>query len=88
MLEFLQFVTRRLVKHPEAVVIRQSESEASVDFFINVHPDDVGMIIGKHGRTISAIRTLTNLAAAKHGKRATVELDQPPGAPESPPAAE
>jgi uncharacterized protein len=86
MLEFLQFVTRRLAKHPEAVAIRQVESEASVDFLLSVHPDDVGMIIGKHGRTISAIRTLTNLAAAKHGKRATVELDPPPGAPEAPAA--
>jgi predicted RNA-binding protein YlqC (UPF0109 family) len=79
MLEFIRFVTGRLVEHPEAISIRQDETDESVDFFISAHPDDVGKIIGKHGRTISAIRTLTNLAAAKHGKRANVEVERPDG---------
>jgi predicted RNA-binding protein YlqC (UPF0109 family) len=61
------------------VTIRQQEGNDTIDFFIGVHPDDVGKIIGKHGRTISAIRTLTNLAAAKHGKRANVEVERPDG---------
>lgn len=79
MLEFIKFVTGRLVEHPDAVAIHQREADDCVDFIIAVHPDDVGKIIGKHGRTISAIRTLTNLAAAKHGKRATVEVERPEG---------
>lgn len=84
MLEFIKFVTGRLVEHPEAITIRQQEVDDCVDFRIAVHPDDVGKIIGKHGRTISAIRTLTNLAAAKHGKRAMVEVERPEGSPPEP----
>ena len=71
------------------MTIRQEEAGDTVEFFIGAHPDDVGKIIGKHGRTISAIRTLTNLAAAKHGKRANVEVERPDGStheiPQPPP---
>jgi predicted RNA-binding protein YlqC (UPF0109 family) len=86
MLEFIRFVTGRLVEHPEAVSIRQEETPEGVEFFISAHPDDVGKIIGKQGRTISAIRTLTNLAAAKYGKRANVEVERPPGSPPDDPS--
>lgn len=82
MIEFLQFVARRLVDHPDQVSILQEETDETVEFLIRLHPDDVGKIIGKHGRTISAIRTLTNLAAAKHGKRANVEVERPEGSAE------
>ena len=35
---------------------------------------DVGKVIGKHGHTIAAIRSLLNAAASRHNQRATLEI--------------
>ena len=40
---------------------------------------DIGKVIGKSGRTITAIRTLLTSAAAKQGKRAMLEIIEPEG---------
>ena len=64
-----------LVTHPEDVVVKgQLLSANQVHVEVTVHPDDVGRIIGKKGRVIHAVRSLTQAAAAKEGKRATVEI--------------
>jgi predicted RNA-binding protein YlqC (UPF0109 family) len=90
---FLEYVLKQIAGHPDDVVIEKAESDVAVDFLLHVHPDDVGRIIGRHGRTISAIRTLVNASASKYGKHATVEIagqpasSPPPPAPETDPAS-
>jgi predicted RNA-binding protein YlqC (UPF0109 family) len=37
-------------------------------------PGDMGKIIGRQGRTVSALRTLVNVTAEKHGQRAQLDL--------------
>jgi len=69
-----------LADHPDEVSVTAELSVDSktqqdkVEVTLTVHPDDIGRIIGKQGRTINAIRTLAGLLAAKHELRATVEL--------------
>jgi uncharacterized protein len=41
---------------------------------LRVHPEDLGKVIGKQGRTARAIRTVVSAAATKAGKRAMVEI--------------
>src|SRR2546422_7396432 len=48
-------------------------------FELRLNPTDVGKVIGKQGRTITAIRTLLTSAAAKQGKRAMLEIIEPEG---------
>ncbi len=74
MKEFLVFVIRRLVEHPDEVVLRDASDERTFRYKVELNRDDVGKIIGRSGHTIQAIRNLLSAAANRHGKRAQVEI--------------
>lgn len=76
---FIEYVVKELVDYPEQVDIREIDGERVVVFEVRLNPTDVGKVIGKSGRTITAIRTLLTSAAAKHGKRAMLEIIEPEG---------
>ena len=62
MKHFLDFVARSLVDNPDDVQISETGKEGEEVFRIGLHPADVGLVIGKGGRTISAIRNIINTA--------------------------
>ena len=41
---------------------------------VSVNPEDVGRVIGRQGRIIKAIRTLSRAAGSRHDLRIEVEL--------------
>ena len=65
--------------HPEQVDVTEVDGERVVVFELRLNQGDIGKVIGKSGRTITAIRTLLTSAAAKHGKRAMLEIVEPEG---------
>ncbi|MEN9572871.1 MAG: hypothetical protein RL514_726 [Verrucomicrobiota bacterium] len=71
---FLEFVVKGLVDRPDAVTVTPVEQGGQMLFELRLHPTDVGKIIGKQGATIQAIRSLTQVGAAKRGLRCTVEI--------------
>jgi predicted RNA-binding protein YlqC (UPF0109 family) len=73
MKHFLDFVARSLVDNPDDVQISESGNEGEETFRISLHPADVGLVIGKGGRTISAIRSVIN-TASKTGEHLAVEV--------------
>ncbi|MBI4279232.1 MAG: KH domain-containing protein [Armatimonadetes bacterium] len=76
MKELVEYITRSLVDHPEAVEVTQVEGERSVILEVRVAPDDMGKVIGKQGRIARALRTIVKAAAVKDGKRVLVEIIQ------------
>jgi len=76
---FIEYVAKALVDHPEEVDVREIDSERAVIFELRLNQADIGKVIGKSGRTITAIRTLLTSAAAKQGKRAMLEIIEPGG---------
>jgi len=75
MKEFVEFIVKKLVDHPEDVKVAQVDSEKTVILELSVKEGDLGKVIGKKGRTARAIRTLLTAAAAKQGqKRAILEI--------------
>lgn len=82
---FIEYVVKALVDYPEQVEIREVDGERTVVFEVRLNPTDIGKVIGKSGRTITAIRTLLTSAAAKNGKRAMLEIIEPEGGRRSPP---
>jgi uncharacterized protein len=76
---FIEFVVKALVDHPEQVEIREVDGDRVVVFELRLNQTDIGKVIGKSGRTITAIRTLLTSAAAKQGKRAMIEIIEPAG---------
>lgn len=79
MKEFIEYVIKALVDYPEQVEVREVDGERVVVFEVRLNQTDIGKVIGKSGRTITAIRTLLTSAAAKHGKRAMLEIVEPEG---------
>jgi predicted RNA-binding protein YlqC (UPF0109 family) len=76
MKEFIEFISKSLVDHPENVIVDEKvDEENRVVFTLKVEPNDVGKLIGKQGKTAMAIRTLLTAVAAKAGKKAVFEID-------------
>jgi len=73
MKHFLEYVVRSLVDNPDDVLITETPGEKETSYRVSLHPSDVGLVIGKGGRTISAIRSLIN-AANKSGDHLVVEV--------------
>jgi len=75
MKDLLEYLVKEIVSKPKGVKIEEEEDpDGTLKLFITVDPDDMGLIIGKKGNTISAIRSLVKTAAAKQGKEVYVEL--------------
>ncbi len=74
MVELVKYIAQSLVEKPEAVDVRQSETEEGVVVELRVDPDDMGKVIGKQGRIAKAIRTVVKAASAKGEKPVFVEI--------------
>jgi uncharacterized protein len=74
MKELLEQIARALVDHPDAVKISAITGEKTLIFELRCHEKDVGKIIGRSGKTVSAMRTLLNALSARDGRRAMLEV--------------
>ena len=70
----VEVVVRALVDNPDAVRVTETERRGVTMLELTTAPGDMGKIIGRQGRTVSALRTLVALTAEKHGKRAQLDL--------------
>jgi len=73
-LTVLTYLARSLSNDPDAVVIDTEERRNGVRLSLHVAPEDMGRVIGRRGRTAQAIRTLVNVAGAKDGAQASVDI--------------
>lgn len=72
---FLRDVLAPLLDHPDALRVEISGEGRKRDVLLFAAPGDRGRIIGKHGRMISALRTLCKTAGEKAGLVVSLELD-------------
>jgi len=70
----LTYLARSLSNEPDAVAIDTEERRNGVRLNLHVAPEDMGRVIGRRGRTAQAIRTLINVAGAKDGVQASVDI--------------
>jgi hypothetical protein len=73
-LAVLTYLARSLSNDPDSVVIETEERRGGLRLSLHVAPDDMGRVIGRRGRTAQAIRTLVNVAGAKDGIQASVDI--------------
>jgi predicted RNA-binding protein YlqC (UPF0109 family) len=64
----LEHLVRGIVKHPEDVSVRDKQLRRGSLLEVRVHPDDLGKVIGRNGRTATALRTVIG-ALGKGGAR-------------------
>ncbi len=67
-------VAKALVDSPDEVFVSREDDDRSITLTLTVAPDDMGMVIGKHGKIAKAIRTVIKAASAGSGKRVNVEI--------------
>ena len=67
-------IAKAIVDSPDEVVVTESENESGITLVLSVAPDDMGMVIGKHGKIAKAIRSLIKAAAGTTGKKVNVEI--------------
>ena len=72
--ETLTGIAKAIVDSPDEVTVEETVDEHSVDLVLSVAPDDMGMVIGRHGRIAKAIRTVMKAAATGSGKKVNVEI--------------
>jgi predicted RNA-binding protein YlqC (UPF0109 family) len=74
MKELVEFIVKSLVEQPDEVHAVEVQSGTSIVVELSVAQSDMGRVIGKGGRIINSIRRLVQVAAARQGKRASLEL--------------
>ena len=74
MKEFLEFIAKNLVDQSDNVSIDSEEKDGKLFFKLKVADGDIGKIIGRGGKTASAIRVLLRAVAAKEKKRVVLDI--------------
>jgi uncharacterized protein len=74
MKDLVESIAKALVDHPEEVKVNSVEGEQVTVLELRVHPEDLGKVIGRQGRTAKSIRTLLGAAGMKLKKRFTLEI--------------
>ena len=67
--EFVEYVVKALVAHPEDVHVKRSVDDMGVLLELAVNPEDMGKVIGKAGATAKSIRTLLRVLGSRNDAR-------------------
>lgn len=74
MRDVVEVIARELVDHPDDVEVTETVGRQGVQVELRVAEGDLGKMIGRQGRTASAVRTLATLAAETEGRQAVVDF--------------
>ena len=87
MQEFLYFVLRHIVEYPDDILLTHLEQPKKIIFKLRLRKSDIGKVVGKHGQTLTAIRSLLNAAGSRHGQRVFLDIVEDETTPGPPPAS-
>src|SRR6266481_1462663 len=82
--EFVEFIVKALVDHPEDVRTDRSVDEMGVLVTLYLNQQDMGQVIGRQGQTAKAIRTLLRVVGAKRKARVNLKINEPEGSHRGP----
>ena len=75
MKDLLEYLARGLVEHPDAVHVEEiQDDDGATVLELSVDEDDYGSIIGRGGRTATALRTIIKADAVKDGRRVFLDI--------------
>lgn len=72
---FVEHLIKSVVENPDQVEIEDEAEGNTRTFYVSVNPEDVGKVIGKSGRVVSAIRCVVSAVAAKSREKAFVKIE-------------
>ena len=74
MKELLEYLARGLVANPDEVHVEAVDDGDATVLELSVAEDDYGSVIGRGGRTASALRTIVKTAGAKQKRRVFLDI--------------
>jgi len=77
--DFLEYVVKALVDHPEDVKIDRKIDERGVLLTLRVNPMDMGQVVGRKGATAKAIRSLLRIVGIKNNAYVNLKIEEPQG---------
>ncbi len=75
--EALEHLVRGIVDHPDDVRVDMISNRRGQRLEVRVHPDDLGRVIGRNGRTARALRQVVNGVGGKGIRVDVVDVDRP-----------
>ena len=74
----LEHLVRGIVAHPDDVIVKDKDLRHGRMLEVRVNPDDIGKVIGRSGRTATALRTVITALAGRESVRVDfVDVDRP-----------
>ena len=77
--EFLEYLIKSIVDHPEDVKIERKVDEMGVLLTLHVNAADMGQVVGRQGATAKAIRSLLRIVGIKRDARVNLKIEEPEG---------
>jgi len=82
--EFLEFLIKSLVDHPEDVKVDRKVDEMGVLLSLKVNALDMGQVVGRQGSTAKSIRSLLRIVGIKNNARVNLKVEEPDGSTRPP----
>lgn len=82
--EFLEFLVKSIVDHPDDVKVERKVDEMGVLLSLRVHAQDMGQVVGRQGATAKAIRSLLRIVGIKNNARINLKIEEPEGSTRGP----
>ena len=77
MKELVEFIANQLVDDKSQVVVKEIDEGGRIVVELQVSIEDMGRVIGKGGRVANSIRVLLRVAAAREGKKVSLDIIEP-----------
>ena len=77
--QFVEYIVKQLVTNPDKVQTERKIDELGVLIELVVDREDMGVVIGKEGKTAKAVRTLLRVLGAKNDARINLKIVEPEG---------
>jgi predicted RNA-binding protein YlqC (UPF0109 family) len=75
--KLLRYVADSLVESPDQVRIEKEVLADEIVYTLQLAPDDLGRLIGRHGKTAEALRTLLTAAGRREDRKVSLRIREP-----------
>src|SRR5258708_6085169 len=82
--EFLEYLVKSLVDHPDDVKVDRKVDEMGVLLNLKVNALDMGQVVGRQGATAKSIRSLLRIVGIKNNARVNLKIEEPEGSTRGP----
>lgn len=78
-MEYLEYILKGLVSHPEDVKIEKTVDPMGVLLSVTLNPEDMGKVIGRNGNTAHSVREIMKVYGMMKKQRISMKIIDPAG---------